>query len=528
MVNRGGQRGGSHLGAVAMDHYEQLRRHVRLVLFVTIATSNLLLIAAWYVATQRDLDLWLVLFITTLVAIGGAAGVAWLLGGQLLKPLQAIWQAVLHISPSDHGAPAPDTTKLGPGKELVASLMAQIYHIADVSSHTAAAHIEEIKDISHNFIAQNLPLPMLVLDPAQNVRFANQAFADYIGVAASELIGKNVYMVLDMSFPNANTFDAWLKEARATSATATSSWERVRLNVRDNHPTLLFDLAAYYNRDNPDHIETVLVLFDHTKQYSQDEQAVSFVALSVHELRTPLTLLRGYIEVFEEELQGKINPELQGFMEKMRSQAEQLMAFVNNILNVARVDNDHLELRLEEAAWPPVLEDSLKAMSTRAKVRGIKLEYTAAPNLPTVGVDRLSIYEVMTNLVDNAIKYSGDSKVVKIDTHLTKDGLVETTVRDFGRGISTSILPNLFTKFYRDHRNRAQIGGTGLGLYLSKAIVTAHGGQMWVRSKEGEGSTFGFTLMPYARLNEEARRSGEQAMTRSAHGWIKNHSLYKK
>jgi len=98
-----------------------------------------------------------------------------------------------------------------------------------------------------------------------------------------------------MSFPNEDTFDVWLKSAKTKNATATKSWERVRLNVRDNHPTRLFDLAGYYNKDNSQKAETMLVLFDHTKQYSQDEQAVSFIALSVHELRTPLTLLRGYI-----------------------------------------------------------------------------------------------------------------------------------------------------------------------------------------------------------------------------------------
>src|SRR5205085_4993295 len=101
------------------------------------------------------------------------------------------------------------------------------------------------------------------------------------------------------------------------TATATASWERVRLNVHDDHPEHLFDLAAYYNRDNPQHSETMLLLFDHTKAYSQDDQAVSFIALSVHELRTPLTLLRGYIEVFEDEIDTSGNPELESFMQKI-------------------------------------------------------------------------------------------------------------------------------------------------------------------------------------------------------------------
>jgi signal transduction histidine kinase len=215
-------------------------------------------------------------------------------------------------------------------------------------------------------------------------------------------------------------------------------------------------------------------------------------------------------------------------MHKMNATAQQLTAFVNNILNVARVDGDQLELKLQEENWSEIVTAAIDSLSLRAQVRGITLTCTVAPNLPSVGVDRLSIQEVINNLVDNAIKYSGASKIITVDTHLTQDGMVETTVQDYGLGISTSILANLFTKFYRDHRNRSQIGGTGLGLYLAKAIVTAHGGNLWVQSTEGKGSTFGFTLLPFARLAAETKENADQEIVRSAHGWIKNHSLYRR
>jgi signal transduction histidine kinase len=107
------------------------------------------------------------------------------------------------------------------------------------------------------------------------------------------------------------------------------------------------------------------------------------------------------------------------------------------------------------------------------------------------------------------------------------DGLIETSVKDSGVGIDGSILPNIFDKFYRNHRNRAQIGGTGLGLYLAKSIVDAHGGQIWVNSKPGEGSTFTFTVLPFAKLTEAGKSGNKSGVTRGAHGWIKNHSLYR-
>src|SRR5690606_9555212 len=107
---------------------------------------------------------------------------------------------------------------------------------------------------------------------------------------------------------------------------------------------------------------------------------------------------------------------------------------------------------------------------------------------------------VINNLVDNAIKYSDKADRIAVTASLNSDGLVETSVTDYGIGIPSSVMGNLFQKFHRSHKSSMQVGGTGLGLYLCKAIITAHSGNIWVRSKEGEGSTFSFTLMPYDRM----------------------------
>lgn len=512
-----------------MDHLEQLRYNIRIRLFVMLLAENAAVIGTYqlmlHVAHSSQAA---ALAGSVLVAVAVTAILTRIFSNYVLQPIQALWQAILHLSPTEQGVAPPEINDLRLGRELVTSLMAQIYQLTNIADQAKVESHAQLSNLRHNFIAQNLPLPLVVLDAAETIRFANTAAAEYIGIAQADMIGKNAYMVLDMSFPTEATFDSWLKTVKVNSATALESWERVRLNVRDDHPARLFDLAAYYNRDNADKHETMLVLFDHTKMYSQDDQAVSFMALSVHELRTPLTLLRGYIEVFEEEVDAHGNPELQDFMLKMHAMAEQLTAYVNNILNVARIDDDQLELKLQSESWGTTLKSSIEMISLRAKVRGITLQCRITRDLPAVAVDRLSIREVINNLVDNAIKYSGTSKVIKIETYLNREGLIETIIQDFGGGIPSSIMPNLFTKFYRDHRNRAQIGGTGLGLYLCKAIVTAHGGNIWVRSREGEGSTFGFTLVPYAQLAETLKREGDQEITRGAHGWIKNHSLYRR
>jgi signal transduction histidine kinase len=90
------------------------------------------------------------------------------------------------------------------------------------------------------------------------------------------------------------------------------------------------------------------------------------------------------------------------------------------------------------------------------------------------------------------------------------------------------VLPYLFDKFYRNHRTKGEVGGTGLGLFLCKSIIDAHGGQISAKSKENEGSTFTFTINPYSELADELKNGNNSEITRTAHGWIKNHSIYRR
>lgn len=513
-----------------MNHFQSLRIQIRAYLIFVILIENMLIIfSLWYVLGHFDISLAYAALGAYAVSVVMTFIITFAATDYALQPLKAIWLTILHILPGEHNVPSPNINKLNVGRTLVMSLSAQIYQISSIAEQydSAEQKTEKTEKSRSSLVANALPLPLLLLDKEANVTFANDATARYLGLPMEEIKGKDVYSVLDMSFPSDDTFDTWLKKSRTSTVTASKSWERVRLSRAEAKP-LQFDLAAYYNKDNPDGVETILILFDHTQTYSQDDQSMSFVALAVHELRTPLTLLRGYIEVFDEELSGKMDAELQGYMQKMNASAQQLTAFVNNILNVARIEGDQLFLRLQETKWPELVQSVVSDWTLRARVRGITLECSVAPNLPTVGVDRVNIYEVISNLIDNAIKYSGTGKKIIIKAAMTKDGLVETTVQDFGVGIPESVMPNLFSKFYRNYKNRAQIGGTGLGLYLSKTIVTAHGGNIWVRSKDGEGTTFGFTILPYAKLADEQKSGDNMDITTNAHGWIKNHSLYRR
>lgn len=512
-----------------MDDFKKLKSQVQIPVLVSqllIATIS----AGLYVFLTSSLGLSTVyaVAITATVVIALAILSSSAAAEAALMPVKTIWQAVLHIDPGHHSTPAPNLDKLKVGRELVNYIVLQMYQFA--SQENSKDLIEHRKQVIQSAnVVNHMPLPLFVFNKNLIVTNASNSALDYCKTTSADLFGKSLFENLQLEFPSERTLDSWVEECQNNKVTDTAYWERVHvLSKEDNTVMRQCDIAAYYNRDNASGAEFIVTLFDRTERYNQDDDQLSFVALAVHELRTPITMLRGYIEVLEEEVGEHLDDEMKQFIVKMEIAAKHLSSFVSNILNVARIDHNQLSLHLIEKPWAEVLADSIQDAQLRAKTRGKTIEVNVAKDLPTVAVDPVSIYEVLNNLLENAIKYSGESKQIIITSSLNQDGLVETTVQDFGAGIPTSVLPNLFEKFSRNHRTRASISGTGLGLYLSKSIIEAHSGQIWASSKDGEGSTFGFTLQPYTNLAGELQDSQNNEITRNAHGWIKNHSLYRR
>lgn len=511
-----------------MDNFARLHLRVR-ILILGMMLTDIFLVAAVWLFTDRYLHL--KYFYTLATSVGAGVLLSYMsveiLTDLALEPLKTVWQAIMHVDPEQHSVAAPNLDKLRIGRELVTTMTLRVYQYASQQDNKDL--IEHRKSISQAAnIVSHLPLPLLVFNKELLVTNASDVSLKYCDMDSSQLFGKPIFDSLNLEFPSEMTLEAWIKGCQDNKVTDTHYWERVRVISRDGTYRQC-DLSASYNRDNQSGTEFIVTLFDRTEQYNQDDESLSFVALAVHELRTPLTMLRGYIEVFQEELGAQLNTELHDFMLKMEASADQLTNFVHNILNVARIQNNQLAVHLGEAKWDETLRRAAGAMELMAQVKGKTIEYKIEPNLPTVAIDQVTISEVVNNLLDNAIKYSPDakSKQIVVSSRINEEGMVETTVQDFGVGIPESVLPNLFEKFYRNHRTRAQIGGTGLGLYLCKAIVEAHEGQIWAKSKVDEGTTFGFTILPFTKLAEE-KKSVNGDIVRQANGWIKNHSFYRR
>lgn len=440
----------------------------------------------------------------------------------LTKPTRYIAQAVMHISPTEHLVAAPNMEELRLGRELASTLARQIYDYATATQATPA------DGATPAIILDQLPVAVIGLNDRgiittvnsraltvlKEERVAGEAFDSYFTLA--QAIGTEV------SLPE------WLTTARTNSVTELKTWQKVEIKSLNQGTLGYFDIAASFNKHSASGIETIITLYDHSDAYGDESAAISFIAMAVHELRTPVTILRGYIEAFDEEI-DTTNPQTMEYLHKMSASAQGLSSFISNILNVARINQNQLELKLAEGNWNTVLPEVIDGLRNRAAVHGKTIELRMEPDLPPAALDRLTISEVVTNLIDNAIKYSPDNATnIIVMSRRSTEGLIETTVQDFGVGIPASVMPNLFSKFTRNHRNQATIGGTGLGLYLSKAIVSAHHGHIWANSQENEGSTFGFTLLPYDQLAKDQQTNNNENIVHTSHGWIKNHSMQRR
>lgn len=460
-------------------------------------------------------------------AIAGVAAVivgwSWsvFLSKKLSQPIVEIVEALDHVGPGSSPKRAPKPS------ELVKPIVSQIYELA-TSAKSLTTDLEGQRAFLDAAMGL-LPVGVLIFNSEQQTTYVNPLAAELLGHSSQELEGLNRSDVLDWLFQTDENYDYWLDQSRANDVHSQHFWERVAL-IKTDGERLIGDLAAHYEKDETHDIETIVVFIDRTKEYIADEAQLDFVAVAAHELRGPITVIRGYLDVFLDELGGSFTVEQRNLLQKMTVSAEMLSLYVNNILNVARIDQQEMKLHIVKSDWRQTIKEIYSDLFLRAQAhsRVLQLELPDEP-LPEVGIDRVSITEVVNNLVDNAIKYSPEGGEIIIRVKV-EEGLVETTVEDKGIGIPDSVIGNLFKKFYRSHRTKAGVSGTGLGLYLCKSIIDAHGGNIWVRSRVGEGSTFGFDLPTYNSIAESIKKGEKDGggIKRSSHGWIKNHKMYRR
>jgi PAS domain S-box-containing protein len=233
-----------------------------------------------------------------------------------------------------------------------------------------------------------------------------------------------------------------------------------------------------------------------------------FVSTVSHELRTPLTSIYGFAETLLRQDVMFGEQERQTFLRYIASESQRLTSIVDTLLNVARLDTGDLQVNLAETDVRDVVGQVLETV-TGAQINGHEFVVELPDEPLAARADPEKLRQVCSILVDNALRYSPEGGTVTVGAARRRD-TVEVSVEDEGIGIPQSDQEQIFRKFYRgsDAELRAGAGGTGLGLFIARGLVTAMGGRIWVSSQEGEGSRFAFELP--AAVADSVRRGQER------------------
>ncbi len=230
------------------------------------------------------------------------------------------------------------------------------------------------------------------------------------------------------------------------------------------------------------------------KLKAMDETKDEFISMASHQLRTPLTSVKGYLSMVLEGDAGKLNDMQRKLLEQSFTSSQRMVFLIADLLNLSRLRTGKFLVEPIPTNLSDIIQGEVEQLKETAAGRNLKLEYNKPETFPTLMLDETKIRQVIMNFVDNAIYYTPSGGKIVIGLVETPQS-VEFTVKDSGIGVPKSEQQHLFTKFYRaGNAQKARPDGTGLGLFMAKKVIVALGGALIFTSKEGQGSTFGFSF----------------------------------
>lgn len=264
------------------------------------------------------------------------------------------------------------------------------------------------------------------------------------------------------------------------------------LEIRRLHGTLWVSAsAAPICTEDGVFLGAVLSLTDITALRELQQQQETILHTVSHDLRVPLTVIYGHADIMQDEMdEQEIHGDLRKSLDTIRRSGQRMNAMIQDLVDAARMEGGQLQLTTHPVELAFYLPDFLRRTATALAVQRVNLQLT--PGIPPVFADYDRLDRILTNLISNALKYSTPDAAVVV-TARQQEGKVLISVQDAGQGIAPDDQQHIFERFYRASGGR-KVDSIGLGLYISKMLVEAHGGQIWVESTPGEGSIFYFTL----------------------------------
>jgi PAS domain S-box-containing protein len=380
---------------------------------------------------------------------------------------------------------------------------------ANKSNHLPASLRDET--LKFKVIIDNIEEGVILIDDQQIIQLINPGAAAICGWKAEEATNINVKAVLQLVNEKGEAYEDNDSPFQQIFVTGQNQQVNDTFLVTRSKQQIPINLSLSSLTDKDNRVTAVVAVFrDASKERAGEKQRADFISTASHEMRTPVAAIEGYLALALNDKVSTIDSRARDYLEKAHTSTQHLGQLFQDLLTSAKAEDGRLTSHPVVLELGEFLEQLTNDLRLVAEKKGLFMEFTAGSNntinathdhggirtvrpLYYVRVDPDRLREVITNLFDNAVKYTSEGKV---SIGLTgNEKVAQCYVRDTGPGIPPDDVPHLFQKFYRvDNSATRTIGGTGLGLFICRKIIELYNGRIWVESEVGKGSSFYINL----------------------------------
>lgn len=368
-------------------------------------------------------------------------------------------------------------------KELEDSRTALLNILADAEEARKKVEEERTKTLA---IITNLVDGLLVFDRTGNLILINSKAEEFLNVKANEVMGKN--------FTELKNLEKFPFLVKLFSLFEKGIEQLYRKELRLDEKELILEVTATSILLQKEEIGRMILLHDITREKLVEKLKTEFVSISAHQLRTPMSAIKWSLQMVLSGDAGPLTEDQKDLLMKAYESNERTVRLINDLLNVTRIEEGRYIYKLESLDIVSILKELAKFYEELAAQKNINFKAILPEKTLKIMADEEKIKLAITNLIDNAINYTLPGGTVTIALKEGEKDLI-FSVQDTGIGIPEKERPRIFTKFFRGAEAiKVQTSGSGLGLFITKNIIEAHGGKIWFESKEKKGTTFYFTI----------------------------------
>jgi len=329
---------------------------------------------------------------------------------------------------------------------------------------------------------------LFIIDSQQKVVWSNDQAALIFGTDRDSTRGLTLSRVTGIK-----KLSALLQDVLEQGEPLPCSYEGATVTVNRLSRRYFFKIAVNPIYENGN-IGGALVQFtDVTRFHEMEGIKNDFVSIVSHEFRTPLTTIIVGVDMLREGMLGDLTPRGKEVLEAIGSDCERLTRLIDNLLELSKIESGAIQVKTEPVDVSYLLEEAVRPLKFQAESKGVELINDLPPEIPPVEADFNKAVWILTNLIGNALRYTDQGGTITVKVR-QRGARLFFSVQDNGCGIPKEYQEKIFRKYVQMRKPGLTSGGVGLGLTIARDIVAAHGGEIWVESEEGRGTTFTFTF----------------------------------